>query len=55
MIGLFTPESHLHAPDENFELVMAERAVNVYEKLLERVAGVKEPPLNAPPQSSGLP
>jgi acetylornithine deacetylase/succinyl-diaminopimelate desuccinylase-like protein len=39
MIGLFTPESHLHAPNENFELVMAERAVNAYEKLLERLAG----------------
>jgi acetylornithine deacetylase/succinyl-diaminopimelate desuccinylase-like protein len=39
MIGLFTPESHLHAPDENFELKMAERAVNAYEKLLERLAG----------------
>jgi acetylornithine deacetylase/succinyl-diaminopimelate desuccinylase-like protein len=39
MIGLFTPESQLHAPDENFELKMAERAVNAYEKLLERLAG----------------
>jgi acetylornithine deacetylase/succinyl-diaminopimelate desuccinylase-like protein len=44
MIGLFTPESHLHAPNENFELVMAERAVNAYEKLLERLAGTDRGP-----------
>ena len=44
MIGLFTPESHLHAPNENFELVMAERAVNAYEKLLERLAGTERGP-----------
>ena len=39
MIGLFTPESNLHAPDENFEIKMAEKAVVAYELLLERVAG----------------
>jgi len=39
MIGLFTPESRLHAPDENFELKMAERAVKAYGLLLERLAG----------------
>jgi acetylornithine deacetylase/succinyl-diaminopimelate desuccinylase-like protein len=39
MIGLFTPDSNLHAPDENFELGMAEKAVKAYELLLERVAG----------------
>jgi acetylornithine deacetylase/succinyl-diaminopimelate desuccinylase-like protein len=39
MIGLFTPESNLHAPDENFELGMAEKAVKAYGLLLERIAG----------------
>jgi len=38
MIGLFTPESNLHAPDENFEIKMAERAVKAYELILERLA-----------------
>jgi hypothetical protein len=44
MIGLFTPDSNLHAPDENFELRMAERAVNAYEKVLERLAGTDRGP-----------
>ena len=39
MIGLFTPDSNLHAPDENFELGLAEKAVKAYELLLERIAG----------------
>lgn len=39
MIGLFTPDSRLHAPNENLELRMAERALATYERLLERLAG----------------
>jgi hypothetical protein len=40
MIGLFTPDSNLHAPDENFEHPHGRaRAVTAYEPLLERVAG----------------
>ena len=39
MIGLFTPDSRLHAPNENLELRMAERALSAYERLLERLAG----------------
>jgi hypothetical protein len=38
MFGLFTPESNLHAPDEIFEIKMAERASRAYELLLERLA-----------------
>jgi acetylornithine deacetylase/succinyl-diaminopimelate desuccinylase-like protein len=38
MIGLFTPDSRLHAPNENLELRMAERAIATYERLLERLA-----------------
>ncbi len=38
MIGLFTPDSRLHAPDENLELRMAERALAAYGRLLERLA-----------------
>jgi len=38
MIGLFTPDSNLHAPDENLEIKMAERAIQAYESLLEKVA-----------------
>lgn len=39
MLGLFTPEDNLHAPDESFDLGMMERAVLVYEKLFELIAG----------------
>jgi acetylornithine deacetylase/succinyl-diaminopimelate desuccinylase-like protein len=38
MIGLFTPESNLHAPDENLDIGMAENAIKAYESLLEGVA-----------------
>ncbi len=38
MIGLFTPESNLHAPDENLDIGMAEKAIKAYESLLEGVA-----------------
>jgi acetylornithine deacetylase/succinyl-diaminopimelate desuccinylase-like protein len=39
MIGLFTPESNLHAPDESLELAVIERGVAAYEDLLEHIAG----------------
>jgi acetylornithine deacetylase/succinyl-diaminopimelate desuccinylase-like protein len=39
MIGLFTPDSNLHAPDESFELAMIERGISTYETLLEKIAG----------------
>jgi acetylornithine deacetylase/succinyl-diaminopimelate desuccinylase-like protein len=38
MIGLFTPESNLHAPDENLELSIIERGIAAYETLLEKIA-----------------
>jgi acetylornithine deacetylase/succinyl-diaminopimelate desuccinylase-like protein len=38
MIGLFTPESNLHAPDENIELSIIERGIAAYETLLEKIA-----------------
>ena len=40
MIGLFTPEDNLHAPDESFSLDILERGVNTYAKLLKGLAGV---------------
>ena len=39
MIGLFTPDSNLHAPNENFEIAMIERGIAAYEILLEKIAG----------------
>ncbi|MDR2862317.1 MAG: M20/M25/M40 family metallo-hydrolase [Puniceicoccales bacterium] len=39
MIGLFTPDSNLHAPDESLELAIIERGILAYEALLEKLAG----------------
>jgi acetylornithine deacetylase/succinyl-diaminopimelate desuccinylase-like protein len=39
MIGLFTPESNLHAPDESIELAIIERGIATYERLFEKIAG----------------
>ncbi|MDR2430210.1 MAG: M20/M25/M40 family metallo-hydrolase [Puniceicoccales bacterium] len=38
MIGLFTPDSNLHAPDENIDLAIIERGIRAYEALLEKIA-----------------
>lgn len=38
MLGLFTPECRLHAPDESFHLGLAERASQVYERIFEDLA-----------------
>jgi acetylornithine deacetylase/succinyl-diaminopimelate desuccinylase-like protein len=38
MLGLFTPESNLHAPDESIELAIIERGVAAYETLFEKIA-----------------
>ncbi|MDR3228766.1 MAG: M20/M25/M40 family metallo-hydrolase [Puniceicoccales bacterium] len=38
MIGLFTPESNLHAPDESLDLDTITRGIAAYESLLEQVA-----------------
>lgn len=38
MLGLFTPECHLHAPDESFHLGLMHRAINVYEEVFEGMA-----------------
>jgi acetylornithine deacetylase/succinyl-diaminopimelate desuccinylase-like protein len=39
MIGLFTPDSNLHAPNENIELGIIERGITAYIALLEKIAG----------------
>ena len=39
MIGLFTPESGLHAPNENWDIELLHNGIKAYELLLERVAG----------------
>lgn len=39
MIGLFLPDSNLHAPDENLDLALVTRGIKVYEDLFEGVAG----------------
>lgn len=38
MIGLFTPEDNLHAPDESFDLGMMERAICAFEQILSQIA-----------------
>ncbi|MGC6456107.1 MAG: M20/M25/M40 family metallo-hydrolase [Coraliomargaritaceae bacterium] len=38
MIGLFTPEDNLHAPDESFDLKMMERAICAFEQILSEIA-----------------
>ena len=40
MLGMFTPESNLHAPNESFDLAMFEKGVDVSERVLASVAGV---------------
>jgi acetylornithine deacetylase/succinyl-diaminopimelate desuccinylase-like protein len=35
MIGMFTPEDNLHAPNESFDLKMFERGIEVSEQILE--------------------
>ena len=39
MIGLFLPDSNLHAPDENLDLSLVTNGIKVYEDLFEGVAG----------------
>lgn len=41
MIGLFTPEDNLHAPDESFHLDILHKGVDVYEKVFAGIAGVE--------------
>ncbi|MDR0535231.1 MAG: M20/M25/M40 family metallo-hydrolase [Puniceicoccales bacterium] len=38
MVGLFTPDSNLHAPNENLEIEIIERGMRAYELLLEKIA-----------------
>ena len=38
MIGLFTPEDNLHAPDESFDLGLLSRAVTAFEQILSGIA-----------------
>lgn len=39
MIGLFTPEDNLHAPDESFDLGLMDRAISAFERILKDIAG----------------
>ncbi len=39
MIGLFTPEDNLHAPDESMAESMIDKGVRTYEEIFESVAG----------------
>ena len=38
MIGLFTPEDNLHAPDESFHLGILQRGIDVSARILARIA-----------------
>ena len=40
MIGMFTPEDNLHAPDESMDILMFQRGIDVSEQILAAVAGV---------------
>jgi len=37
MIGLFTNEDNLHAPDESFNLTIMDRAINSFEKFFKQL------------------
>jgi len=37
MIGLFTNEDNLHAPDESFHLGIMERAINSFEEFFNQL------------------
>ncbi len=41
MIGLFQPESNLHAPNENFDLAVFAKGIAMSEQILARVAGLR--------------
>lgn len=41
MLGMFTPADNLHAPNESFDLTMFAKGIEVSERLLAEVAGVK--------------
>lgn len=38
MVGLFTPEDNLHAPDESFDLTLMERAIEAFRSILSAIA-----------------
>ena len=40
MIGLFTPEDNLHAPDESFDLNIMKKGILTFEKIIGDLAGV---------------
>jgi hypothetical protein len=40
LIGLFTPEDNLHAPNESFHLGILEKAVGAFEVLFTDLAGL---------------
>lgn len=40
LLGLFTPECNLHAPNESFDLGVMEKGIQVYEKVLLKIAGL---------------
>jgi acetylornithine deacetylase/succinyl-diaminopimelate desuccinylase-like protein len=41
LIGLFTPEDNLHAPNESFHLGVAEKAITAFEGIIGDIAGVR--------------
>ncbi len=42
MIGLFTPEDNLHAPDESFHLDILENGIEAYARIFTGIAGVDD-------------
>lgn len=40
MLGMFTPQDNLHAPNESFDLEMFQKGIHVSEAVLRKVAGV---------------
>lgn len=43
MIGLFTPEDNLHAPDESFSLPLMEQAICAFEAIIRQLASASPP------------
>jgi acetylornithine deacetylase/succinyl-diaminopimelate desuccinylase-like protein len=40
MVGLFTPLDNLHAPDESFDLLWMDKAIETFTRVFKKIAGV---------------
>ena len=38
MVGLFTPNDNLHAPDESFDLALMQRGITAFQSIFKQIA-----------------